>query len=595
MRFRTRVMVVLGLAASVIATNTVVAQAEPSGFTVTNLHFAASGSDGRPCDVVADLYLPRDVRPDRTAPAILTTNGYGESKETQKPIASLYANRGYVVLAYSGLGFGGSGCRISFDNRDPDGKTASRLVDYLGGAAGRAYLDAAHTRPAPILRVVTKDARAHDGTVRAHDPRVGMVGGSYGGQIQFAAAALDPRIDTITPMATWNDLTYSMAPNNTGLKVGVSATTTGTPKWNWNYALALGGVASGLARPTVDPARLTGCPNFPIQMCEAMVQATATGVLSPSVLNQFRVASVATYLNRITIPTLLIQGQQDTLFNLNEAIATYRGLRAAGVPTKMIWMSGGHSATPQTGDFVEKATNPDTQYITGRVIDWMDHYLKGSSSSTGPEFAYFRDWVGYRGNAAPAYAVADTMDVGAARTYRLSGPASLAGAGQTVRAGASQFRTPPFGLPTYRDEPDAVELISLPERDVPGTYAQWDTPRLASAVAVVGTPTVRLRVVTPLNAHEPLERQLTLFFRVVDVDAAGKATTVANLVAPTRIADPTRPFTVTMPAIVHRFAPGHRVRLVISGGSTNYRGSQSAVPVTIAAGDDQTFTLPVVG
>ena len=41
---------------------------------------------------------------------------------------------------------------------------------------------------------------------RRRDPRVGMSGGSYGGGVQFLAAARDPRIDAITPTIAWHDL-----------------------------------------------------------------------------------------------------------------------------------------------------------------------------------------------------------------------------------------------------------------------------------------------------------------------------------------------------------------------------------------------------
>ena len=46
-----------------------------------------------------------------------------------------------------------------------------------------------------------------------------MIGGSYGGQIQYAVAEQDPRLDTIIPIITWNDLSYSLAPNNTSLRI----------------------------------------------------------------------------------------------------------------------------------------------------------------------------------------------------------------------------------------------------------------------------------------------------------------------------------------------------------------------------------------
>ena len=44
-----------------------------------------------------------------------------------------------------------------------------------------------------------------------------MTGGSYGGQIQFAAAAYEHehgtnRLDAIVPLITWNDLSYSLGP-----------------------------------------------------------------------------------------------------------------------------------------------------------------------------------------------------------------------------------------------------------------------------------------------------------------------------------------------------------------------------------------------
>ena len=68
-----------------------------------------------------------------------------------------------------------------------------------------------------------------------------------------------------------------------------------------------------------------------------------------------------------------MQGQKDTLFNIQEALATYRSLSAKGVPTAMIWFSGGHSGTPAAGDYSSTTPNPDTQYVTQRAVGWLDH------------------------------------------------------------------------------------------------------------------------------------------------------------------------------------------------------------------------------
>ena len=164
------------------------------------------------CTVVFDLYRPSTATRTHRKPAILTTNGFGGSKDDQADLGRAFARRGYVVLSYSGLGFGGSDCKITLDDPDWDGLAAKQLVTYLGG--GKRANDGTK------IRYVRRDRVSHDGVSRRHDPRVGMVGGSYGGQVQFAVAGIDPRVDTIVPIITWNDLSYSLAPNNTDFERG---------------------------------------------------------------------------------------------------------------------------------------------------------------------------------------------------------------------------------------------------------------------------------------------------------------------------------------------------------------------------------------
>ena len=53
----------------------------------------------------------------------------------------------------------------------------------------------------------------------------------------------------------------------------------------------------------------------------------ALGYPTQDTLDFARHASVSSYVDRIRVPTLLVQGQNDTLFNLQEATATYRALR----------------------------------------------------------------------------------------------------------------------------------------------------------------------------------------------------------------------------------------------------------------------------
>ncbi|MGH9298912.1 MAG: alpha/beta hydrolase family protein, partial [Acidimicrobiales bacterium] len=134
------------------------------GFHATIEHFLVHTGPNRAtaCSILGEIFVPDGAGPKSAVPVILTTNGFGGSYSDQVPLAELAARHGYAVLTYSGLGFGGSGCNIELDSPVWDGEAASQLVSYLGG-----------------LPEVKKDG--------PDDPRIGMIGGSYGGEVQFAA------------------------------------------------------------------------------------------------------------------------------------------------------------------------------------------------------------------------------------------------------------------------------------------------------------------------------------------------------------------------------------------------------------------------
>jgi ABC-2 type transport system ATP-binding protein len=579
-----------------------------TSYDVQTLHFLVHTrpntlGDPATCDIVGDLYTPRSASATNPVPAILTTNGFGGSKDDQAGFAAIAANRGYAVLSYSGLGFGGSTCKITLDDRDTDGVAAQQLVSYLGGKTGIAFLDAGHTEPAPALTVVQRDQRDHLGNPSSFDPRVGMFGGSYGGEIQFAAAAVDPRIDTIVPMITWNDLSYSLGPNNTDQidpdHAGVGTTTPGMTKLLWGLGFSGEGIADGVEGAQQDPSRLAPCPNFADFVCPALVTAGSTGFFQSDAIATFRHASVTSYLSSIRIPTLLMQGQRDTLFNLNEATATYTALRNQHTPVKMIWQQWGHSGGAAAGEWDGSNPDPATQYDAMRLFAWYDHYLKGSDVSTGPNFAWFRDWVPYTGIASPAYGTSQTFPVGADRTFYLSGT-DLVGSADAVATASRQFVTPAAGAPTTVDTTDVLSTYAgspLPETDAPGTSVGFTSGPLPTAMDVVGSPKLHLQVDAPLAAASQLTGpagELVVFVRLQDVAPDGTATDINALTAPVRVPDVTAPFTVTMPGIVHRFAAGHQLRLVVAGGSLNYRGGLTANPVTITTGAaSQALTVPV--
>ncbi|MER6235616.1 CocE/NonD family hydrolase [Streptomyces clavifer] len=556
-----------------------------SEFTVTPLEFTVRAGD-RSCTVDADLYRPAGVDAGHPAPAVLATNGFGGSKSdgSTDAIGRAFAARGYVGLVYSGLGFGKSGCLITLDDPAIDGRAASGLVDFLAGT--RAADDGTRAD------FVTGDGPG--------DPRVGMIGGSYGGAVQLATASVDHRVDALVPLITWNDLAYALSPNTTGVARGVSSDTPGVFKWQWTNGFYLLGEGQPLLVPSIDPSRFgsPACLHFAPRACDT-IRLLNSGRYpadrTDAMLAYARSVSPASYLPGVTAPTLLVQGQADSLFNLNEATATYRTLRAQGTTTKMIWQAWGHSGGQVPGELDLATGNLETSYVGQRILAWFDRYLhQRQDTDTGPAFAYYRDWTSGYGTAPAVPAPS--------RTLYLSGDGTLVDSRSKVTRGSRQYTN--ALLPTSHSESSLAGLIGLKDPapyDTRGTHLGWTSAPLTAPVDVVGAPKATLEVKSPTaervqNSGDASDR-LVLFAKVYDVAPDGTQHLVNRLVAPVRVPDVTRPFTVELPGIVHRYEAGHRLRFVIAASDTAYFGNRGIKPVTVVSAPQDTgvLELPVVG
>ncbi|WKX14378.1 CocE/NonD family hydrolase [Streptomyces sp. NL15-2K] len=586
---RLRVPLALLLGATLIAPLALTTPASAIGpVTVTALKFTVQAG-GRTCTIDADLYRPADVDRGRPAPAVLVTNGFGGSKADGQTdtMGRAFAQGGYVSLVYSGLGFGGSGCLISLDDPAIDGTAASKLIDFL--ADKRSADDGTRAD------FVTLD--------NAGDPRVGMAGGSYGGAIQLATAAVDDRVDAIVPMITWNDLAYSLAPNNA---MGAGSVP-GAFKWQWTNAFYLIGERQPLLWPSLDPSRINSlpCRHFVTKACDT-VRTLNSGRFpadrTAELLAYAHSVSPMSYQNRIKAPMLLVQGQADSLFNVNEATATYKALKARGTPTKMIWQSWGHSGgltDPASGELNLSQGNLDTSYVGRRILAWFDHYLrKQKTVDTGPAFAYYRDWVD---DPTTTYATADRLPALSRKLY-LSGDAKLVDNHRKVTRGSRTYTN--LRVPTSHSENSLAGIIGLPDPapyDTAGTYLGWTSEPLSRTVEVVGAPRITLKVSSP-RAERTQDSgdaadKLVLFAKLYDIAPDGTKTLAHRLVAPIRVPDVTKTFTATLPGIVHRYQQGHRLRFVIAASDDAYFGNRGIKPVTVASapGEAGVLELPVAG
>lgn len=549
----------------------------------------------QPCVVDADLYLPDGASSTNRVPAVLTTHGFGGSKSDSRTVAtgSGFARQGYAVLAYSALGFGASTCLVSLNDPAYDGRAGSQLVDVLAGS--RPYVAAGAAR---TLDVVAEEEPG--------DPRVGMIGSSYGGQVQFAVAKQDRRLDALIPMNTWNDLSYSFAPTNTDQVRGVSTATPGVANRVW---------AKTFFGPVLGIDGGATCPGFTVAACRAASQVSQAGYPDATSTRLARHVSVSSYVADVRVPTLVVQGQHDSLFNLQEAVATYQALQAQGTETRMVWKSGGHSSTVQApGELDLGAASMRSTYLGNRFLDWMDRHVRGDlNAPAGPEFAYFRDHVPYDYSPATAgtaieaaYVEQDTFSAAQTSALYLSGTGALTAARSGTATGSSSFASVP-GVATSSSRPSGPGALlgkAIPT-DQAGTFAAWTTPPLAEAVDLVGSGWLGLRLSAPVAAAaqataaaqgrtvSPSDR-LVLFAKVYDVAPDGSQMLQNGLVSPVRVADVTKPVLIQLPGVVQRFAAGHRIRVVVATGDASFAGNtvQQQVTVHTSTTSPSVLTLP---
>lgn len=535
------------------------------------------------CKVVGELLVPDVASSKDRQPVVMSTNGFGGSwtSSTSLGPAEMAVSRDYVALTYSGLGFGGSGCQIELDSPTWDGLAASELISWLG------FLPEVKTQ-------------GHD------DPVIGMVGGSYGGGVQFSTAEIDPRLDAIVPVITWNDLAYSLAPNNDTLgTTGLARQTTepGVLKWEWSTLFFGDGMATPLEHPT--SATPSTCPDFDPAICEAYLTSVALGYPDRATVTMLRHDSMVDFWQRLHVPVLLAQGEDDSLFNIKEAVANYRELRANGDPVTLVIQSWGHSdSTPAPGEFT--FSPPFDGYENLLVADFFAKWLRGDAVSTGAPVQYFRPWVHYSGNAAPAYGSAASWPVGSTTDLYLSAPATPGGTGSLVGSpsaagtGSASFVNPPGGTGTSYSETSEAQgtapLSTVPPSDAPGTFAAFESAPLGHATDVVGIPSVTVGLSASVPAGVSPGTDPVVYAKLYGVAPTGTVTLVDRLVSPVRV--PLTPATVTidLPGIVHEYPAGERLELVLSAGDLAYLGNRIADVYTVSVSPAQpgVLQLPVV-
>ncbi|AIR98472.1 CocE/NonD family hydrolase [Streptomyces glaucescens] len=462
-------------------------------------------------------------------PAVLLGHGFGGSKDDVRQQAEELARDGYAVLTWSARGFGRSTGKIGLN--DPDGEVAdvSKLLDWLAEQ--------------PQVRL--------DGD---GDPRVGMAGASYGGAVALLAAGHDPRVDAVAPAITYWNLADALFPNGVFKKL-----------WAGIFVNSGG-----------------GCQAFEATVCRMYERVAESGTPDAGARALLEERSPSAVGDRIKVPTLLVQGQSDSLFPLGQADAAAKAIRSGGAPVAVDWIAGGHDG----GD-------PETDRVQARVTAWFDRYLKGDESvGTGPAFRVTRT-----GGVDSTDGEAQLRGASADSYPGLTGDGtSVALTGRTQTFGNPPGANPPAvsALPGLGGSGGLAQLSALGvgiSLDFPGQYARFASAPLRDDLRITGSPTVTVHV-------ESTSDDAVLFGKVYDVAPDGARQVLpARLVSPVRVEDAGsgKDVTLTLPAIDHEVEKGHRLSLVLSATDLGYASPAAPATYTVSLkGDLNVPTAPGV-
>ena len=462
-------------------------------------------------------YLPKKL----PAPAILIAHGFGGSKDSVESDAKFFASKGFVVLTWSARGFGESTGQIEMNSIDSEVADTRALITYLAKSKN-VLLDS-------------------DG-----DPRVGIMGSSYGGANALLTASQDSRIDAVISDITWSDLEQGLFPQSVERSLA-----SGPFKKVW--------AGTFFSAVTLQSAYLGECGAFAQRWCDAYQSAVLQG--KPSLTDKKLLESVSPikYASSISAPTLLSQGQADSLFPLSQSYELAQELKKNKTenPLSMIWHADGHDGS-----------NAQAPYLREQFLLWFQKHLlereiefpifqftrsNGSISlqdSTVIPKVFTSENLPFENEPKQLQLVTPT----AAMIYPIGGvPSAISALPGIGSAGAlaSQLLS---------------NLAGFSPAFLPGQSGLLESAPLTEPISVVGPSSIKVRI----TSTEP---DATLFFSLVTKTPSGAINLPNGIVAPVRItniSDSGTDVVINLPATVLDASIGDIIAVGISSTDQGY-------------------------
>ncbi len=463
-----------------------------------------------PVQICYSVFRPAGASKKRPVPMIMHSHGWGGSRTKDAAAFKPFTDAGYGVLSFDQRGWGESGGHAHVENPRYEGVDVRRLVKSIAA-----------------LRWVQQD--------RPGDPRLGAIGGSYGGGYQFVGAFEElrrhgrPIFDALAPEITWNDLNAALAPE-------------GVVRTEWAAAL------SALSVPT---------DALPHRIYKGLVEGAATGTMpdgsvpgTEDLVSFFAKNGPKWHVDhgrRLDIPVLFGQGTTDSLFPLQQGLANWRTAITDRARRKSIFVgyNGGHVLPAVLPQGTRASSDPCSEKLAGGdfeqlSIRFFDEQLRGRD----------RGLSGYgRLHLATPTDTCVTTRAGKARAS-----VELGTVASTTTAG-----------------------VPLPYEIASGPLTLAGTPYLTGAVTALGLENRAFYGLaigtTPLDAH--LVQNNVLPLREV-LPVAGQRRRVA------------------LPSLAVEVPEGQHLYLLVSPLSDTFVGMSSRTPGLITI-DDTVVHLPVLG
>lgn len=434
--------------------------------TVTNgcIDSRAEPGTSEPVRICYTLFRPAGATSAKPVPMVMHSHGWGGQRTRDAASFAPYLQRGMGVLSFDQRSFGESTGTAHVQNPLYEGHDVRRLVDLVAR-----------------LPWVRKDAPG--------DPRLGAIGGSYGGGFQFLGAFEllrikgKPVFDALAPEITWWDLKESLAPDE-------------VVRTEWALALSA-----------------AGARNLPPSVLKSITVGTASGqwpkgeVPGTEDMDAFFAKNGPSYHvrngRRLDIPVLFGQGATDNLFPLRQGLKNWANALTPNARKRSIFVgyNGGHTLPSVFPGGVGVAGDPCSMRLgsptfSDLAVRWMANRLQGRDTGLRGFGRYHLATAGGSCVSTPAVAPTRTVDVGRIATtsalgvpiatevargpIRVAGRTFLSGRVTTIGPDARAF----YALAVGRTPLDAkiVQNNMLPLREptaVKGVQRRLELPSVA--------------------------------------------------------------------------------------------------------------------